>query len=183
MLRIHEAGLAEIDARTEELAVLLIDAVDSGASIGFLAPLGADEAIRYWTSVSESLTRMTFLAESGRKIVGTVQLDLCDRANGSHRAEVMKLLVHRSARRQGIGRALMAAAEDAARNQGRTLLVLDTRRGDASEAFYRALGYREAGVIPGYARSSTGELHDTILFYKELTVQSSEGPDSPPASE
>lgn len=168
--RIHESGLAEIDSRASELATLLIDAVESGASIGFLAPLAADEAIRYWTSVSESLTRITFVAESGRKIVGSVQLDLCDRANGDHRAEVMKLMVHRSARRQGIGRALMVAVEQAALGQGRTLLVLDTRSGDPSESLYRSMGYQAVGAIPRYARSSNGELHDTVLYYKELSA-------------
>jgi ribosomal protein S18 acetylase RimI-like enzyme len=167
--RIHEAGQAEIEARSSELAELLIDTVSSGASVGFLTPPSIDDAIRYWIEVGECQTRITLVAESGHRIVGSVQLDLCARPNAIHRAEILNLLVHRGARRQGIGRALLAAAEESAREQGRTLLVLDTRRGDSSEALYRSLGYHEAGVIPRYARASTGELHDTVLFYKELS--------------
>jgi len=172
--RIHESGLAEIDARSSELAALLIDAVDGGASIGFLAPLAVHEAIRYWTSVSESLTCITLVAESGRKIVGSVQLELCDRTDGDHRAELMKLMVHRGARRQGIGRALVKGAEQAALNQGRTLLVLDTRGGDPSESLYLSMGYTAVGCIPRYARSSDGKSHDTTVYYKELTAHSPE---------
>lgn len=171
---IHEAGLAEIEARLMELASLLQDAVDGGASIGFLAPLAEDDALSYWTGVGEALNRVVLVAQIGRKIVGSVQLDLCDRPNGVHRAEVIKLLVHRSVRRQGIGRALMAAAERAALEQGRTLLVLDTRRGDPSEALYRSLGYRAVGAIPRFAMSSADrQLHDTMIFYKELSADES----------
>jgi ribosomal protein S18 acetylase RimI-like enzyme len=166
---IHEAGLAEIEARAIELATLLREAVNDGASLGFLAPLSEDDALSYWTGVSEALHRIVLVAEIGRRIVGTVQLDLCDRANGNHRAEVMKLVVHPSVRRQGIGRALMAAAEQAATEQNRSLLVLDTRAGDPSEALYRSMQYQAAGVIPRFARSSTDlQLHDTVIFYKEI---------------
>ena len=167
---IHEAGLAEIDARTDELIALLIDAVESGASIGFLAPLSDAEAREYWRTVSEAQNRIVLVAQAGRRIVGAVQVDLCERANGTHRAEILKLMVHRRARRQGLGRALMEAAARAAAAQGRTLLVLDTRSGDPAEVLYRELGYQTAGVIPRYARSSTGEMHDTVMLYKELNA-------------
>jgi acetyltransferase len=90
------------------------------------------------------------------------------RANGNHRAEVMKLMVHRRSRGRGLGRELMKQAEAVARGLGRTLLVLDTRRGDVAEQLYTKLGYERAGLIPGYARSASGELHDTVFMYREI---------------
>ena len=101
-------------------------------------------------------------------IVGTVQLDLAGQANGHHRAEVIKLLVLSSARRHGIGRLLMEAAEAEARRLGRTTLVLDTRQGDPSEALYRGMGWQPAGTIPRYAQSADGTLHTTTFYYKLL---------------
>ena len=100
--------------------------------------------------------------------MGSAQLDLAMRANARHRAEVSKVMVHRRARRRGIGRALMLALEEHARRLGRTTLVLDTRQGDPSEALYRALGWTFAGAIPCYARSATGALDATALYYKLL---------------
>jgi ribosomal protein S18 acetylase RimI-like enzyme len=168
-LIIREAGLAEIDARAGELSSLLIDVVDSGGAVGFMAPLREPEAREYWREVSEAQSRIVLVALLDREIVGSVQLDLCDRPNSRHRAEILKLIVHGKARRQGIGRALMTAAERTALAQERTLLVLDTRSGDHGEALYRSLGYREAGVIPRYARNSDGSgFHATVIFYKDL---------------
>lgn len=108
------------------------------------------------------------VAERDGVIVGTAQLRPATSPNGSHRAEVAKVLVHPSAQRQGIARRLMLALEGEALRRGRTLLVLDTRAGDGSGALYRACGYVEAGRIPRYARSSTGRLDATVLYYKEL---------------
>ena len=102
------------------------------------------------------------------EIVGSAQLDLAGQPNGRHRAEVTKLMVLSSARRQGIGRLLMEAAEAEARNLGRTTLVLDTRQGDPSEALYRGMGWQPAGTIPRYARSADGTLHTTAFYYKLL---------------
>ncbi|HUQ91478.1 MAG TPA: GNAT family N-acetyltransferase [Bryobacteraceae bacterium] len=155
----------------QPLCDLLGDAVESGASIGFLPPLNPMEAFVFWDSVREAMeegSRILLVAVEAGELVGTVQLELCTRANGAHRAEVVKLLVHRIARRRGIGAALLAAAEEAGRQSGRTLLVLDTRKGDPSEALYAKLGYTKAGEIPGYARSANGELHATCIFYKTL---------------
>jgi GNAT superfamily N-acetyltransferase len=106
--------------------------------------------------------------DAGGNIAGTVQLDLEQRANGNHRAEVMKLMVLSAARRQGLGRTLMEAAESEARRLGRTTLVLDTRQGDPSETLYRAMGWEPAGAIPRYARSADGALHTTVFYYKLL---------------
>ncbi len=161
----------EIDAAP--LAALLCDAVNDGASVGFLPPLTVDEAAAYWHGVIAAVAageRLLLVARAGEETIGTVQLDLCQRANGLHRAEVMRLLVHTTARRRGVGRALMEAAEAEARARGRTLLVLDTRDGDPSCRLYESLGYTRAGVIPRYARSADGRLHATAIYYKELST-------------
>jgi ribosomal protein S18 acetylase RimI-like enzyme len=145
--------------------------VASAASIGFLAPLDDAAARAYWDAVIEDVARGTcvlLLARQGDQVVGTVQLALATKPNARHRAEVQKLLVVRSARRQGIGRLLMEAVEREARRDERTLLVLDTRQSDDAERLYRRLGYCEAGVIPGYARGSNGALEATVLFYRAL---------------
>jgi acetyltransferase len=104
------------------------------------------------------------------QIAGAVQLSLEPRANGNHRAEVMKLMVHRRSRGRGIGKALMSHVEEVARKNGRTLIVLDTRSGcgDVAEQLYYKLGYKKGGVIPRYARSACGTLHDTVFMYRKL---------------
>jgi len=154
------------------LVALLQDVVDGGASVGFMAPLGADEAAAYWDSVAAVLKgggrRLWIARAADGGIAGTVQLDLAGPANGRHRAEVIKLMVVSSARRRGIGRALMEAAEAEARRLGRTTLVLDTRQGDPSEALYRGMGWQAVGTIPRYARSADGTLHTTAFYYKLL---------------
>ena len=153
------------------LVAVLTDSVDGGASVGFLPPLDAGEADRYWQGVEAAIERgsrrLWVVRESGA-IIGTVQLDLETRPNGSHRAEVMKLMVHSLHRRQGIGRGLMQAAEEDARRLGRTTLVLDTREGDPSERLYRSMGWVRAGVIPRYARSAGGALDATAFYFKLL---------------
>lgn len=155
----------------EAVVHLLQDTVDSGASVGFLPPLALDVARAYWTTVIEEVaqdTRVLLIARNQAQVVGAVQLALASQANARHRAEVQKLMVHTRARRQGIGQALMVAVEEAARSAGRTLLVLDTRRGDVSEPLYVKQGYVRAGVIPQYARSATGALDDTVFYYRLL---------------
>ncbi|MCC6904998.1 MAG: GNAT family N-acetyltransferase [Anaerolineae bacterium] len=170
-LRIDELDSPAARAALPILIDLLQDAVSGGASVGFLPPLALEDARRYWEDVIGGLTsnsRVLLAARLDGRIVGTVQLALETRRNGDHRAEVQKLLVHSAARRRGIGRALMEAVEQAARAHRRSLLVLDTRLDDPSDALYRALGYTEAGRIPGYARSTDGSLHTTVFFYKML---------------
>jgi GNAT superfamily N-acetyltransferase len=152
--------------------VLLQDVVDGGASVGFLPPLGAEEARAYWDSVATALEgggrRLWIARAADGGIVGTVQFELAGQANGRHRAEAIKLMVLSSARRQGIGRLLMEAAEAEARRLGRTTLVLDTRQGDPSEELYRVMGWQPAGTIPRYACSAGGTLHTTAFYYKLL---------------
>jgi ribosomal protein S18 acetylase RimI-like enzyme len=171
-------ALAGPDVATHRTALveLLVDAVDSGASIGFLPPLGEAEAVAYWDTVATALhegSRLLLVARTSEgphagTIVGSVQLDLALRANARYRAEVVRLMVHRRARRQGLGRALMVAVEGHARRLGRTTLVLDTRQGDPSEDLYRSLGWMLAGTIPRYARSAGGTLDATVIYYRLL---------------
>ncbi len=160
--RRHQAGLV----------ALLQDTVDGGASVGFLPPLPAAEAVAYWETVVTAMrdgSRLLLIAQSETAgAVGTVQLDLAMRPNASHRAEVAKLMVHRSARRQGMGRALMLAVEEHARRLGRTTLVLDTRQGDPSESLYRSLGWQSVGAIPRYAESAGGQLDPSAFYYRLL---------------
>jgi GNAT superfamily N-acetyltransferase len=156
-----------------QLIGLLQDAVDSGASVGFLAPLSDDQAQQYWTQVFAQVgerTRIVLAAVHNGAIVGSVQLDLASMPNASHRAEVQKLLVLRLWRRQGTGQELMTAIEQAARREGRQLLVLDTRLGDAAERLYARMGYRRVGVIPKFALNSAGSLDATVIFYRDLST-------------
>lgn len=169
LVRVNPAGLRRW---WDGLVDLLIDSVASGASVGFLAPLGRAEADEYWLSVQRPLrdnTRVLIVALDEReRVAGAVQLALETRPNGNHRAEVLKLMVHTEFRRKRLGRALMQELERIARLEGRSLLVLDTRHGDPSETLYRAIGYQPAGLIPGYARNSDGRLQATAFFFKEL---------------
>ncbi len=155
-----------------ELIELLCDVVASGASIGFLPPLIDEEARVYWNGIFDDVakgTRVLLVARDSRIVVGAVQLELATKANAQHRAEVQKLFVLQSHRRRGIGLQLMRAIEQVAQRQKRTLLVLDTRQGDAAEQLYRKLGYIEAGSIPSYAQNPTGALEPTVIFYKLLS--------------
>jgi acetyltransferase len=156
---------------TSQLSILLQDAVSGGASIGFLQPVSQQEADAYWQEVAAALNgknRLLLVAEDKGSVIGTVQLDLASRANGIHRAEVAKLMVHSGHRRRGIAQLLMQAIEEQARAAGRTTLILDTREGDPSERLYLKLGFTRAGTIPEYARSTDGTLHTTVFMYKLL---------------
>ncbi|WP_209847416.1 GNAT family N-acetyltransferase [Paenibacillus sediminis] len=154
-------------AMLNELSEMLINVVEDGASVGFLAPLRMKEAVEYWEQVI-SPGVMLWIAVMEEKIVGTIQLHLAMKANGSHRAEVAKLMVHPSYRRNGIARLLMQTVESAAKAEGRSLLILDTRLGDPSNELYKSLGYIEAGQIPNYAKSSNGHLDATVFYYKQI---------------
>jgi len=161
----------QVEREIAQLSGLLIDAVDSGASVGFLPPLLQPEADAYWRSVIAPMrdgSWILLVATDGGVIQGSVQLQLEQRANGNHRAEATKLFVHRRARRRGVAKALMAEAESNARRLGRTLLLMDTRKGGEAHRMCEALGYLQFGEVPNYARSSDGQLHTTVFFYKEL---------------
>jgi ribosomal protein S18 acetylase RimI-like enzyme len=171
------AGIERLDAAAARrelpaLIAILRDSVDGGASVGFLPPLDAAEAERYWQCAIEDVaagSRVLLAArDGGGRLVGAAQLELAARPNARHRAEVQKLMVHSAARRQGLGRALMLALEEEARRHGRTTLVLDTREGDPSERLYRSLGWRLTGVVPRYARSAGGALDGSAFYWKLL---------------
>lgn len=161
------------------LADLLCDAVNSGSAVSFLAPLAFDTAETWWReTLSDADAKKTILvarlpSENGGgivgEIVGTVQLHPSWAPNQPHRADIAKLIVHRRARGQGVGRRLMKTVEQIAAQAGYTLLVLDTRRGCEAEHLYRKLGWTEAGIIPDFALNADGSgLHDTVIFYKRV---------------
>ena len=154
------------------LARLLIDAVDSGAAVSFLAPLPLERAEAWWraTVSAPGSGAIVLAARDAGEIVGSVQLHPAWAPNQPHRADIAKLLVHRRARRAGLGTLLMHAIEEAARRAGFRLLTLDAKRGGAAERLYRRLGWTCAGIIPRYALDTDGATsHDTVIFYKELT--------------
>jgi GNAT superfamily N-acetyltransferase len=157
------------------LAELLADTVAGGASVGFLAPCGRAEAAGWWRERADAmvygrLAVWAAVADTGR-VLGTVSLDRPDKPNSRHRAELVKLMVHRTARGQGLGRRLLTTAEDAAAAAGITLLHLDTETGSPAEQLYRSAGWTRAGVIPDYALSPAGELRPTTLYFKRLDVR------------
>ena len=154
------------------LAALLVDAVEGGASVNFLAGLQPPEAAAWWADRVEAVrdgSIVPFAAFSAdRTVVGSTLLFPARQPNGPHRAEIGKVLVLRSARRRGIARALMAAAEDHALAIGRWLLFLDTHAGTEAEAMYRSLGWTEFGRFPDHSLTTTGSLLAAVFFFKDL---------------
>ena len=162
---------ADVRAALPGLAALLEDAVNHGASVGFLRPLDPVLANAYWQDVATALAsghRVVLVATEGGVIVGSVQLDLSAKQNGRHRAEVQKLLVLARCRRRGIARQLMQAIEEQARAAGRWLLVLDTESGSDAVGFYDTEGWERCGSIPDFALSSDGVPTANILYYKRV---------------
>jgi GNAT superfamily N-acetyltransferase len=160
-------------ARRAELAAVLIDCVEGGASVSFMAPIAPETADRFWADVADGVAagnRVLLVAEHGAtgEVVGTVQVVFAWPENQPHRADVAKMLVRRSARRHGLGARLMTAAEEAARGAGKTLLVLDTVTGGDAERLYARLGWTRVGVVPDFALWPDGRLCDTTFFYKAL---------------
>ncbi len=158
-------------AQVEALAEVLIDCVDGGASVGFMQPLSTSHAVAFWARVAEAVTkgeRALLVAEDGSGIAATVQLLLAQPDNQPHRADVTKMLVHRRARRCGLGAALMRAAEGLARECGKSLLVLDAVTGGDAERLYARLGWQRVGVIPNYALFPGGGPCATTYFYRAL---------------
>ena len=158
------------DADIEQLVDLLVDVVDGGASVSFMAGLSRDDAREWWrrTFASANERAVILAARDDRGIAGSAQLHPSWAPNQPHRADVAKLLVHRRARRRGLARALMAELEARAARHRFTLLVLDTCQGTPAEALYRGLGWTEVGVIPHFALTPDGGNCDTVFFYKEL---------------
>jgi GNAT superfamily N-acetyltransferase len=164
------SGLSDSEIR--ELSEVLIDCVEGGASVSFMLPITRATADAFWRNVDQSVARgeriLLIAEDSAGRIMGTVQIVFAEAENQPHRADIAKMLVHRRARKHGVGAALLAAAESAALNAGRTVLVLDTASDDA-ERLYARLGWQRCGVIPGYALLPGGGLCNTTFFYRTLS--------------
>ncbi|WP_328877885.1 GNAT family N-acetyltransferase [Streptomyces sp. NBC_00299] len=157
--------------QVEDLADLLVDTVEDGASVGFLAPLDRTAAMGWWKERAAAVATgqwAAWVAREGERTVGTVSLAFPDKPNSRHRAELVKLMVHRDARGQGLGRRLLTTAEEAAIRAGITLLHLDTETDSLAERLYRAAGWTRAGVIPDYAADPDGALRPTTIYFKHL---------------
>jgi acetyltransferase len=167
------ARLSETEARAaiDQLVALLTDTVDHGASVGFLRPLDAVVAGGYWQEVLAGVAKGTKILLAARldgRIVGSVQLELAQRPNGVHRAEVQKLIVLSGYRRRGVATELMQAIEEEARAARRSLLVLDTESRSGAEPFYESLQWQRAGSIPDFALSTDGVPTPNVIFYKRI---------------
>jgi GNAT superfamily N-acetyltransferase len=167
---VRRLGADEALERIDQLTEVLLDCVEGGASVSFMQPMARETAVRFWQGVFDAVARAErtlLVAEDAQGIAGTVQLITDMPENQPHRADVAKLLVHRRARGAGIGQRLMQAVEDAAREQGRRVLVLDTASATA-ERLYERLGWQRVGVVPDYALMPDGVLCATTFFYKQV---------------
>lgn len=169
---IRRVDAGEVDALVEPLAEVLLDCVEGGASVSFMWPLPRQRALAFWQDVADGVRRGERLllvgeAQPGR-IDGTVQLVLGQPDNQPHRADLAKMLVHRRARRRGLAQALLVAAEQAAREAGKRVLVLDTVTGGDAERLYERGGWQRVGVIPDYALMPDGRPCATTYFHKPV---------------
>ncbi|MGW2570705.1 N-acetyltransferase family protein [Streptomyces sp. NPDC001537] len=172
---VHRLDRDELHARVDALADLLVDTVHGGASIGFLAPLDRADALAWWKERAAAVAAgqlAVWAAHDGERVVGTASLAFPDKPNSRHRAELVKLMVHRDARGQGLGRTLLTTAEDAAAAAGITLLHLDTETDSLAEHLYRAAGWTRIGAIPDYAAAPDGVLRPTSIYFKKLAPAS-----------
>lgn len=170
-LEIRRLTSADAHEQLDGLAGVLADCVAGGASVSYLAPFSHEQARAAFEAVAAEVEqggRLLLAAFANGEVIGTVQVILALPPNQPHRAEIAKLLVHRSARRRGIAERLMVRAEAEARAEGKTLLVLDTVTGDNAERLYARLGWTRVGVIPGYALYPDGRPCDTTVFWKSL---------------
>jgi len=162
----------EAQACVDGLADVLIDCVEGGASVSFMLPIGREKAIAFWREVADDVqqgARILLVAEDeAGQIVGTVQVITAQPENQPHRADIAKMLVHRRARRNGVAQQLMIAAELAARQEGKTVLVLDTVTGGAADRLYQRVGWHRVGDVPNYALMPTGELSGTTFYCKQI---------------
>lgn len=170
-IAVRPTDVREATARIDELSEILVDAVAHGASINFMAGFSADDGQVFWQGQLPALARgerRLFVADDGVRLLGTVLLMLAPQPNAPHRGEIGKMVVLSSARRRGLGRRLLVAAEQAALEAGRTLLMLDTESGSAGERLYRDCGWTEFGRVPGHSFRPDGPIAETTFFYKIL---------------
>jgi len=170
--RIRRVAADEAPQSVGALAAVLLDCVEGGASVSFMWPLPSERAIEFWAGVADGVQRgervLLVAEDEGGQIVGTAQLILAQPDNQPHRADVAKMLVHRSARRRGVAQRLLAAIEDAAREAGKSVLVLDTVTGGDAERLYARGGWQVVGTIPNYALMPDGRPCSTTYFHKQL---------------
>lgn len=162
------------DAQIDALATVLIDCVEGGASVSFMHPLTRDRAVAFWRQVAREVNsggRALLVAEDAHGVCGTVQVAFHLPENQPHRGDVAKMLVHRRARRQGLGAALLRAAETTARECGKTLLVLDTVTDSTAARLYERLGWKRVGTIPNYALMPDGQPCSTTVYYRDLGAE------------
>jgi GNAT superfamily N-acetyltransferase len=169
---IRRVGPNEAAAAIEALADVLIDCVEGGASVSFMLPISRDTALAFWRNVAEGVARdkrVLLIAEDrDGSIIGTVQLITAQPENQPHRADVAKMLVHRKARRRGIAHALMSELDRIAREENKSVLVLDTVTGGDAERLYRRAGWQRVGDVPNYALMPDGALCGTTFYCKQL---------------
>ncbi len=172
LIQIRKLSAAEARQHVEALAEVLLDCVQGGASVSFMASLSKAEAEAFFEKVAEGVERgerILLAAFLDSDLLGTVQIITATPPNQPHRADIAKLLVHRSARGQGIAKRLMEEVEEASRSAGKTLLVLDTVTGGDAERLYMRLGWTKTGIIPKYALFPDGRFCDTTVFWKDLS--------------
>ena len=171
-ITVRRIGANEAGACIEALADVLIDCVEGGASVSFMLPLSREKAVAFWRDVADGVTRherVLLVAEDHEgEIVGTVQMIVSQPDNQPHRGDIAKMLVHRKARRRGIAQRLIAAIDDVAREEGKSVLVLDTVTGGDAERLYERAGWQRVGNVPKYALMPNGEFCSTTYFYKHL---------------
>ena len=169
---VRRLGANEASACVDALADVLVDCVEGGASVSFMWPLSRDKAQAFWRNVAEGVARgeraLLIAEDDTDAILGTVQLILSQPENQPHRADVAKMLVHRRARRQGVAQRLMAAIEDVALAEGKTVLVLDTVTGGDAERLYTRAGWQRVGTVPNYALMPDGAFCGTTFYSKQL---------------
>lgn len=168
---LRRLGAADAEAALPALADILVDVVAHGASVNFLSGFSQADAIGFWRGQLAGIAaggRILIVADVEGRIVGTVVLTFAPQPNGPHRAEIGKMLVHSSVRRRGIGRALLAEAEAAAREAGKTMLILDTEAGSLGDKLYRAEGWTEIGTMPDHSLTPDGRLSAATFFYKRV---------------
>lgn len=171
-MTVRRIGANETTTYIEALADVLIDCVEGGASVSFMLPLSREKAVAFWRGVADAVARherVLLVAEDGEgQIVGTVQMIVSQPDNQPHRGDIAKMLVHRKARRRGIAQRLIAAIDDVAREEGKSVLVLDTVTGGDAERLYERAGWQRVGNVPKYALMPNGEFCGTTFFYKHI---------------
>jgi len=171
-VNVRRVGADEAAICAEALADVLIDCVEGGASVSFMLPIAREKAVEFWRKVADGVARgervLLIAEDGGAQIVGTVQIITAQPENQPHRADVAKMLVHRKARRRGIAQRLMVAVEHAAREEGKSVLVLDTVTGGDAERLYERAGWQRVGVVPKYALMPDGEFCGTTFYCKQL---------------